>query len=92
MKPDFEKFRTKSSGNPASVRIPDELQKIAELIANVEDDSLSGIIIEGLARVIDDRRSNPSYMQSLLEAREAVLIETRVVLGLDSSISQKPEA
>lgn len=83
MKPEFEKFRTKSSGNPNSVRVPDELLNAIELIAKIEDDSFSGLVIEGLVRVLDDRRNDPTYMQSLIDRYESLLIRTSSVLGLE---------
>ena len=71
MKPEFNQYRTKLSERPTSVRLPQELSQAIELIAALENDSLSGIMIEGLARVVNDRRSDPEYVQSLLQAQAA---------------------
>lgn len=71
MKPEFNQYRTKLSERPTSVRLPQELSQAIELIAALENDSLSGIMIEGLARVVNDRRSDSEYVQSLLQAQAA---------------------
>jgi len=71
MKPEFSQYRTKLSERPTSVRLPQELSQAIELIAALENDSISGIMIEGLARVVNDRRSDPEYVQSLLQAQAA---------------------
>jgi hypothetical protein len=58
MHPDYEKYRTGNKGRAMPIvtsRMPEEMKTVLELIANLEDDSLSGLILEGAARVIEER-------------------------------------
>ncbi len=90
MKPEFEKYRgeRKTPKEITAARLPADLKAEAELIAAAEDDSLTGLLIEGIARVIEDRRSDPDYSSSIrlsLEAQaqdlETQLAATQKLLG-----------
>ena len=43
----------------------------AKLIADVEDDSFNGIVIEGIARVIADRSEDPTFLANIQKQAEA---------------------
>lgn len=69
MKPQYEQYRSgrKDVKEQTSAKLPPEIKAEAELIAAVEDDSLTGLIIEGLVRVIDDRKQDPNFIANIQE-------------------------
>ena len=85
MKPEFEHFRgpeVPKGVSPTPVRLPLPLKEAAELIAGVEGDSLSGLLIEGLARVVQDRLSGTDDTQRRLLETSSRLDALRSTLGL----------
>lgn len=86
MKPEYEGYRGKRDEpkDVISARVPVWLKVKGEQAAVVDGDSLSGLMIEGLVRVIEDREQDPQFRENLktaLEERrvslEAQLAETR---------------
>ncbi|HUD10050.1 MAG TPA: hypothetical protein VMR28_00055 [Candidatus Saccharimonadales bacterium] len=86
MKPEFEKYRGEKGEkrHPVNVAVPLPLRDLLEFVATEESDSFSGIVIEGLGRVIEDRQSDPEFTvqflahldersQSIEEARQRFL-------------------
>lgn len=69
MKPQYEQYRSgrKDAKESTSAKLPPEIKAEAELIAAAEDDSLTGLIIEGLVRVIQDRKQDPDFIASIRE-------------------------
>ena len=62
MKPEYESYRGDVNGAmPTSVKLPPELQDKLRLIANIEGDSVAGLLVEGAARVLQDRQSDPDF-------------------------------
>lgn len=58
MHPDYIKYKElfrSSSTTMANFRVPDKLKETLDAIAQMEDDTLSGILLEGAARVVESR-------------------------------------
>ncbi|MBP9738892.1 hypothetical protein KBD20_04340 [Candidatus Saccharibacteria bacterium] len=72
MRPEFEKYRGNGrvKKEMTAVRVPVDMRNEAELVALVEGDNLTGLMIEGLARVLEDRRSDASFTAKLSAALE----------------------
>lgn len=87
MKPEFEVYRGDKSTRKdvTSVRLPAGLKGAAELIALGEGDSLTGLLIEGLARVVQDRRSDPNFGDSLRTALDSRAQAAQEALAADRS-------
>jgi hypothetical protein len=90
MRPDFEQFRgTRNDPKElVAARLPAELKEKLDIISATEGDSITGLLIEGAARVVLDRESDPVYVlnaQATLERQaadlEARLEQTRAMLG-----------
>lgn len=67
MHPDFERHRLKK-GQPrhaVNILVPKELYDAVETVSSMEDDSVSGLIIEGLVRVIKERQNDPNFIRKL---------------------------
>lgn len=88
MKPEYEKYRGPDMtrlASPSSVRIPEELVRAGELFARLEGDSFTGLIIEGLARVVEDRMGDPAYMAERMAEFTGQLDVLREALGIPPS-------
>ncbi len=74
MHPDYETHRLKR-GQPRhaiNTLVPKELYDAVVAVSEMEDDNVSGLIVEGLRRVIEERRSDPDFTKKL-----ATMIEQR---------------
>jgi len=69
---------------------PPELQTKLGMIANVEDDTLSGLLIEGAARVLQDRQSDPDF-PAQVEAHLAHIGSVMAELTLESDALKQGE-
>lgn len=74
MKPEYEHFRrlTGDPGVDLSARIHPDLKRDLERVAAAEGDTVTGIIIEGAARVLEDRGKIPRYTDPAVAARRRV--------------------
>jgi len=79
MKPEFGRYRGDRTipKEVVTARIPANLRAEVELIATMEGDTLSGLLVEGLTRVVEDRRSDPNYMADLEQGVHAQMQATR---------------
>ena len=79
MKPEFESYRAGAkAGTPTSIKLPPELQRKLGLVADVEKDSLTGLLIEGAVRVLQDRQNDPEFpaqVESHMQDLQATLGE-----------------
>ncbi len=97
MKPEYEKFRgdRTTSKELTAVRIPSVMKDEAKIIADGEGDSLSGLLIEGLARVIEDRRNDPNYADNLRRTVQTQVDELEARLSkikvLQESLTPEPD-
>ena len=69
MKPQYEQYRTKGNKqhtNLKGFRLPVALYGQLESLAAIEGDSVTGLVIEGIARVIEDR-ANPANLAASAE-------------------------
>src|SRR5579863_3544073 len=56
MKPDYERYRANRTGSEfKGCRLPTALVAQIERLAEIEGDSFTGMVIEGLARIVEDR-------------------------------------
>ncbi|MEO6513351.1 MAG: hypothetical protein ABIR37_01550 [Candidatus Saccharimonadales bacterium] len=74
MHPNYEHYRKDTKGEastPLSTRVPEEFKAVLELIASLEGDTPSGLLLEGAARVIEDRSTGQGLeqLQSTIEER-----------------------
>jgi uncharacterized protein involved in exopolysaccharide biosynthesis len=76
MKPEFEKYKA-SPTEVTTVRMPADLKAKLGVLATLESDSLTGLIIEGAARVLEDRENDPDYVSQRKQALEAQIAELR---------------
>ena len=63
MKPDFEQYASQK-GEPTevtSIRVPSRVRELIDACAEAECVSRSDLILEGIARVIEDRKSDPNF-------------------------------
>jgi hypothetical protein len=68
MKPQYEQYRAHGKGSEhRGFRLPNALYSHIERLAEIEGDSVTGLIIEGLARVLEDRLS-PENLASTASA------------------------
>ena len=82
MHPDYEAYRLQRSEprHPTNTLIPENLYMAAEALAGMEGDSVSALIVEGLARVIENRRGDPKFkarLEQSLAAQEEKLARLR---------------
>lgn len=68
MKPDFEKYRGKKGEekHAVNVLVPVPLRDLLEFIAKSESDTISGMVLEGLGRVLEDRQIDPEFNTNYL--------------------------
>lgn len=84
MNPDFEKYRPDRTAElmQLNVRIDPELKKQLDVLAAIENDTVAALVTEGVARVIEDRASNPEA----LEARRVLLLaEVKAIEAIQSA-------
>jgi hypothetical protein len=83
MQPGFEKYAgdRKTPKDSVTFRLPAHLKNELELIAEFEDDSLSGLLIEGVGRVLEERRRDPSHESNLEQQRQARIEDLRTQLA-----------
>lgn len=89
MRPEFEKFRGEK-GRPkhaVNVLIPEELYSEVSMYASAEGDTVSGLVIEGAARVVLDRRADPNYAKNNAENVEDAKNRLRAELAMLERIS-----
>jgi hypothetical protein len=88
MKPEFEKYRGDrgTAKDMVSFRVPVTLKTEVELVALAESDTISGLMIEGLARVLEDRKSDPNYTLGLRKAAESQVLELEDQLSIARSL------
>jgi hypothetical protein len=63
MKPPYEKYRKKPEEKATNVNalVPDHLKSVLDFVAAEEKDSFTGLVLEGLGRVLEDRVSDPEF-------------------------------
>lgn len=85
MKPEYYSYigSNKKRGKPISARIPKELEATIRIIADLEHDSINGLIIEGLARIVEDRKNDSDHMKELLDREESRIQVIRSDFKLD---------
>ena len=66
MNPDYEKYRPERGQETVqfNARVPEVLKKQVELLAAIEGDTMSALVIEGLARLVEDRSANSNFIES----------------------------
>ncbi|CAN5636563.1 hypothetical protein BH23PAT1_BH23PAT1_4090 [soil metagenome] len=76
MKPEYEIFKQRGRGVTSTFRLSPGMRRELDIYVEVEGDSLSSILLEGAARVIQDRRNDPEYLANLSPEARAKLIAT----------------
>lgn len=91
MNPDYEKYRGKKGEDKRAVNVlvPGTLHSALEFIANSEGDSFSGMVLEGLGRVFEDRKTDPEFTTKFLASldEQAKSIEQTRQQFLDSDLN-----
>jgi len=71
MKPEYEIYRRRGEPfTPVSLKMPEGLKEQLDLIVSLEGDTITGIMIEGIARVIEDRRDDPEIQAKIQKRLE----------------------
>ena len=77
MKPKYEQYRANGRGSDfRGFRLPTELYGHIERLAAIEGDSVTGLVVEGLVRVIEDRVSPESLASTTAALRQGA--ETQI--------------
>lgn len=86
MHPDYESRRPgrarrgEGSEQPITARVPADLLKAVDLIAEAEDDNRTGIVLEGLMRVVDNRKEDESYVNRIVSGQNAKILRLQAEL------------
>jgi hypothetical protein len=67
--------RRNEAAEPIAGRVPASLRQQLEVIAQLEDDTISSLILEGVARVVEARSSDPNYISRHQDAVTARITE-----------------
>lgn len=96
MRPSYQNRTEASVPFDKTIRIPGELFKKLELYAAREGDRGTGLVVEGMLRVIDDRESDPNFMAAVILARPEVAAELaesqpELLEGIERSLTARVE-
>lgn len=69
-----------------AIRVSDSLKQEIEVYAEAEGDTLTGLIREGILRVLDDRRQDSNYLKNLSTQGVNTLSELAVAMRLRKQI------
>jgi hypothetical protein len=72
MKPQYEEYKNIRPTEIVSVRSPKESLNLLRIIASAEGDTVAGLLIGGLARVIEDRAKDPEFILKLAEIKTSI--------------------
>jgi hypothetical protein len=92
VKPQYEQYRANRKGSELKgFRLPTELYSHIERLAEIEGDSVTGLVIEGLARVLEDRL-NPDHLASSAAAfREQAELQIAAMQELAEQVKLRGE-
>jgi hypothetical protein len=93
MHPDYEKYRvtTKVGFKQFPIRLQPELMDKIKTFAELEGDNTQALIIEGIARVIEDRIANPNpeAVERLMQKRASLMEEVAAIDAMMPTFEQK---
>lgn len=79
MRPDFaERVPKGGRTQQVGVSVPEPWVGELKRYADIEGDSVNGLIREGIMRVLDDRNADPRYAQAIATAAEVESLEAQL--------------